>query len=171
MNKFILGLFADAGLPGLLFLWGIIVVGPILLINSAVAAFKDKKRERGTIFLFFSFTATLLVIAFLIKYGRVAAVISMKSAGGWIIGISTAAIVCTLAYPICLLGSQLRLAFLTKAKQPLIISMAGLVTVGALLLTVFHYAPIKATLGIAIIIVLAIILGWVGKFLIPDLEG
>ena len=166
-----LGFFDEVGTIYILILWGFLFAIPIMLFSSARGAFKKSKKGKGLFYIFLFFIATTLIVLFLLFFGKEAVTMSVDKAGKWILGLIGAVILCIVTLPISAIGSQLKTTIYSKRSKDIFILFLGLSVLGVIDYCVYIFFSSKLFWSIGLIELCALVIGWYGDFMIPDIES
>ncbi len=160
--------------------WAVIFLAPIGIVAGAIGAFRqdtyrDRETGKGIVLLGVGILLFALVGLFLWNMGARLVQLTMDSIGGWVIGLLVAGVICLVALPMSLVGGQLRSAFeygrrgywSSGGGRALIIGLLGLLAIGVVVFLSFQ-AHILIGLGLAVLTLVALVLGWFGRFLVPE---
>lgn len=181
LSNFISGFFKEFGLIEWLFFWGFLLVTPFFWFGEAITQFRNKRRDRekarqSAIRNLLKGTAFLGCVAVLLAlFGRPLIAMTIEGAGSWLIGLLMAAGLCLVAFPICLVGAQLRQAYeYGKPSYPAALrskaltnGMFGILTAAAVGLSLYLFDG-RIGLAFSVVALLAVIVGWFGNILVPE---
>lgn len=181
MRDFVLKAIEDASFLEALSIWGFFLFGPAWLLvrggKGLWARSWDSPSPRMSIgYMVAGLASYAVVLWFLISFGGVFLSHTRASVGPWVFGLLIAIGICAIALPIGYSGFQLRTAWELKKRPSLapsgraalrfgVIGVASVVWVAVLLLAL---TPLKIGLGFTLLATVALVIGWFGRFLVPD---
>ncbi|MBI4675767.1 MAG: hypothetical protein HY741_29355 [Chloroflexi bacterium] len=159
--------------------WLFLFVVPIGVFAGAIGALRrdayhDRETGKGVALLSIGILLLVLIGLLLLTFGSRLVQLTVDSIGGWVIGLLIAGIICLVALPVSLVGGQLRSAFeygrrgyWSRGNRALVVGMLGLLAIGVMGFMAYG-ANIVIGLGFAVLAVIALVLGWFGRFLVPE---
>lgn len=182
LSHFLKEFFHEFGLVEWLLFWGFLLVTPFFWFGEAISQFRSKHRDRektrrSAIRNVLKGIAFLGCVALLlIMFGRPLIAMTIKGVGSWFIGFLIAAAICLLAFPISLVGAQLRQAYESRrATHPAPLRSRALTrgTFGAIAIAGVAFAIYlfdgRMALGFCVVALIAIVVGWFGNILVPEI--
>lgn len=177
MGNHLEGLLQQLGFIEWLFIWLFLLAIPMYAIVDAVTAVRQKGLRKGAGQLSIGVIFVTLLVWLLISSGRQMVELTITSLGGWARGLLIAVLLCIIAFPISLVGSQFRAAFefsrkgywQSHARKPLFLGVMGIVIITIIALVIHQLGGILYASIYSGLTILALILGWFGQFLVPEI--
>jgi len=180
MKELVLGVLQEAGFLGLFSMSLFLLLAPLLLSMEAhekLSSRRFRDPRAGLLYLCGAAAVVVFDVWLVIWCGPELWHLLSASFGPWIVGLLIAAI-CVVAYPICAVGSHFRLVYEAKsrhigspqARRSLFIGLAGLAAIAVITILLLILAPIEVVLGFGFLVGVALVVGWFGHILVPDLE-
>jgi hypothetical protein len=181
LSKFVKAFFDEFGLIEWLLFWAFLLITPFFWFGEAFRQFRKRDRNRkktqesairnvikGVAFL--GCVALLLVF-----FGRPLITMTIEGVGSWFIGFLIAVATCLVAFPICLAGAQLRQAYeYTKGNHPaplrnkaLTTGTIDIIAIAGIALSLYLFDG-RIALVFGVVALLAIVVGWFGNILVPE---
>ena len=179
----------EAGLFGWMAFWGFLLLTPVYFLANGVsqlrarakeaAAMRPSVRESAARSLLIGLVLLAGALLILLLFGRLLIALTIKGVGEWAVGFVWAVVICLVAFPLCLVGAQLRLcrdyrkagyparSAARKAATRAALGIGAMVVVGAGLLAI---GP-RFAWGFSIVALIAGIVGWFGGILVPEDVG
>lgn len=177
MGNFFEELLQEFGLFEWLLVWLFLLGVPIGVFASAIRAVRERGIRKGGGRLSIGVVLIALLGWLLISSGKRMVELTIASVGGWVIGLLVAGVLCAIAFPMSLAGSQLRAAFeysrkgywIGHGRKSLLIGMTGVVVIIGIAFAIHRLGDISLVLAFDGVAALALVVGWFGQFLVPEI--
>jgi hypothetical protein len=178
MKEFVVNMINDFGPIEWLLVWLLLFAPPVIAFYISMKGFRAKENRLATMSLIIGMILTGLLTWLLWSIGAQMVQMTVTSAGIFVIGILIAAAVCLVAFPIGLVGSQLRAAFeyrrrgswVERGRKSFLIGLSGLLVLAVLIATIYQNGSFMAASIFGVITLSILVLGWFRRFLVPDVD-
>lgn len=145
--------------------WLALLVGPLALWSSGRYMIRsDRRYVVGTLLLVASMLNVLSSCWFLYAHGLELVRASFVAAGVLFVAI----LICIVAFPLCLLGSQIRAALESRRPRYIFTSVLGLAVIAVGLIALAQHVAFKEVLIAAGLIVGCLFTGFLNHFFVPE---